>query len=164
MRKMLLGALVAAIGAVPALAQAPQTQTQQAPTSLTAGNSPMAGIAFNDQPFPVADDGTFSTFMRSIAQEVGRSCNGFENYGWGVNPKDQGRANLILNGTMQRLKQAGYAIQQQKPPSIKSEDQVVFSADGKSKNLLVLWSVAPDAVMLQLCDTGAPAKAKPGKK
>lgn len=172
------GWIYTALLAVPlALAATPPALAQQAGKQQVriAKGSPLARVFFSEPALVLDDDGTYAGAMQRVGKELSRDCGAVESYGWDYNgiarDQQQQRATAVYEGTMRALKQAGYTLTEQKVRALPDPETLVYTADGKEKRLLLMWSPVQDATLLLICDAGKPppaqapvAKTPPGKK
>ncbi len=149
-----------------ALAQQPAPQGQGAPqaapqgTPKTMAGSPLAQVPFEDQPFPLQDDGTYKEFLNKIAADVGRRCGKLETYGWEFRKGDQDRMDHIFQTTMDNFSRAGWVVGQAQSKSVPDPETTVYMAGKENRKLLMLWVPMADAAMLMLCETEAAGPKK----
>jgi len=171
------GWIYTALVAVPlALAAAPPALAQQAGKQQVriAKGSPLAKVFFSEPALVLDDDGTYAGAMQRVGKELARDCGAVESYGWdfkGMPPEQQQqRANTVYEGTMQAFQRAGFTVAEKKVRALPDPETLVYTADGKEKRLVMMWSPVQDATLLLICDAGkapppAPAaKTAPGKK
>lgn len=166
MRGWIFSALLTLAVASPALAQ--QQQGQQPPGRQMvriAKGSPLAKIFFSEPALLLDDDGTYAGAMQKVGREVSRECGAVESFGWDFKGKDrqeqQQRATAVYEGTMAALKKAGYTLAEKRVRAVPDPETLVYTADGKEKGLLLMWSPVQDATILLICDAGKPAPKAP---
>ncbi|MDR3425561.1 MAG: hypothetical protein P4M13_10910 [Alphaproteobacteria bacterium] len=121
-----------------------------------AAASPLTGVAFDDRPLMLPVQRNFQMAMLTAGSELGRSCGRMEAYGWRMSQTEQARVNQIFNNTVDRLRLLGYTIAPQTLTSV-SKDITLFTADRANKHFLFLWSAGELGLVLNLCETTAPA-------
>ena len=131
----------------------PATAPQGQHNNDLAEGSPVAGFKFGDKPFILADAGDFQDFMQKVAREQGRNCDNLESYGWILKKDDQRRVDGLQGSIIGSLKKLNYRIAQIKPKTVKSEDVQVFVADQAAKRLMLSLVLAPESLILLICDT-----------
>jgi hypothetical protein len=123
-----------------------------------AAASPLTGVAFDDKPLLLPVQRNFQMAMLTAGSELGRSCGKMEAYGWRMSQSEQARVNQIFNNTVDRMRLMGYAIQPQTLTSV-SNDITLFTADRADKHFIFLWSAGELGLVMNLCETSAPAAA-----
>lgn len=157
MRALLLALLVSAALTGPALAQG-TTKPAPKPSETKAARSPLAGVAFPIQPYPLEATEMYGEFIGKAAKDNGRRCQGLEVYGWEFKKGDQSRLSEIVDTTMNAVEKGGYKLTQVKAPSLESPNSVPIVGDKAKKRLMMVWAPVADAVMLLICDASAIAK------
>lgn len=137
---------------------APQAAPQAAPKTMA--GSPLAQVPFEDQPFPLQDDGTYKEFLNRIASDVGRRCGKLETYGWEFRKGDQDKMDHIFQSTMDNFSRAGWVVGQAQSKSVPDPETTVYMAGKENRKLLMLWVPMADAAMLMLCETEAAGPKK----
>ncbi|NYZ13111.1 hypothetical protein HL658_11145 [Azospirillum sp. RWY-5-1] len=161
MRALMLALLVSAALAGPALAQGTAQGTAKPapkPSETKAARSPLAGVAFPIQPYPLEASEMYGEFIGKAAKDNGRRCQGLEVYGWEFKKGDQSRLSEIVDTTMNAVEKSGYKLTQVKAPSLESPNSVPIVGDKAKKRLMMVWAPVADAVMLLICDASAAAK------
>lgn len=125
-----------------------------------APGSPIAGIAFDDQPLILPVQRNFQMAMLTAGSELGRSCGRIESYGWRLGKQEQVRVNQIFNNTVDRIRAQGFSVKVQQTNAV-SSDVTLFTADNRDKHLLLLWSAGDIGLVLVLCETSPPISATP---
>lgn len=160
---MVLSALVLASGTLtaggasaqnsgkPAAPQAAPPAPSGAPKTMA--GSPLTQVPFDEQPFPLMDDGTYKTFLAKVATDVGRRCGKQESYGWEFRKGDQQKMDHIYQSTMDNFGKAGWSVGQAKSKSVADPETAVYVADKDKRRILMIWVPMADAAMLLLCET-----------
>lgn len=167
-----LALTLALTGAPPAQAQQAQSQQAGKQQVRVAKGSPLAKVFFSEPALVLDDDGTYAGAMQRVGKELSRDCGAVESYGWDfqgiAHEQQQQRVTRIVDGTMAAFKTAGYTLNEQRVRAIPDTETMVYTADGKEKRLVLMWSPVQDATLLLICDAGkAPppaAKTPPAKK
>ncbi|MCW2235518.1 hypothetical protein [Azospirillum canadense] len=170
---MVLSALVLASGTLaaggasaqnsgkPAAPTAPQAAPQAGQatppaasgTPKTMAGSPLTQVPFDEQPFPLMDDGTYKNFLAKVATDVGRRCGKQESYGWEFRKGDQQKMDHIFQSTMDNFGKTGWSVGQAKSKSVADPETAVYTADKDKRRILLVWVPMADAAMLLLCET-----------
>jgi hypothetical protein len=168
------GWMFTALVAVPlALAAVPPAQAQQAGKQQVriAKGSPLAKVFFSEPALVLDDDGTYAGAMQRVGKELSRDCGAVESYAWDFKgaPREQQqqRASTVFDGTMESFKRAGFTLAEKKVRAIPDPETMIYTADGKEKRLVLMWSPVQDATLLLICDAGKappPAPAAPAPK
>ena len=153
--RRLLVALAALVVAVPMMAGLGSDPVQAADLPLAA-RSPLVGFAFDDKPLTLPTQRNFQMAMLTASSELGRSCGVIEAYGWRMNDAEQKRVNQIFSSTVDRLRDLGYAVEPQMPPSL-SQDVTLFAADRADRHFLFMWSAGEIGLVMTLCESSPPA-------
>lgn len=148
-----IGALAAVLVAFLAVTCASKAWAIDLPLAAA---SPLTGVAFDDRPLLLPVQRNFQMAMLTAGSELGRSCGHMEAYGWRMGQAEQGRVNQIFNNTVDRLRLLGFAITPQTLTSV-SKDITLFTADRSDKHFMFLWSAGELGLVLNLCETTAPA-------
>ncbi len=125
-----------------------------------APGSPIAGIAFDDQPLILPVQRNFQMAMLLASSEMGRSCGKMEAYGWRLDGTEQQRVNQIFNNTVDRLRAQGFVVESKSSNAV-SRDVTLFTSDRADKHLLSLWSAGEIGLVMILCETSAPLPSSP---
>ncbi|WP_156927264.1 hypothetical protein [Azospirillum halopraeferens] len=163
---MLPAALAVALAALPATAQTRAEPGSSRPAeSGTSGAAPraeriigsnLAGVAFTEPPFPLADDGTYAAFMNEVASSLGRKpCEGMESFGWEF-PADtlndqQRTMDRIFQTTMQGFAVKGFTVKEVKTVSLPDPEMVAYTAEKDRRSLLLVWAPLSDSALLLIC-------------
>ena len=169
------GWMYTALVAVPlALAAVPPAQAQQAGKRQVrvAKGSPLAKVFFAEPALVLDDDGTYAGAMQRVGKELSRECGAVESYAWDfagtAREQAQQRASGIFDRTMEAFKRAGYTLEEKRTRAIPDPETMIYTADGKEKRLVLMWSPVQDATLLLVCDAGKPpapaTKTAPAKK
>lgn len=119
----------------------------------TMAGSPLTQVPFDDQPFPLMDDGTYKGFLAKVATDIGRRCGKQESYGWEFRKGDQEKMDHIFQSTMDNFTKSGWQVGQAKAKSVADPESAVYIADKDKRRVLLVWVPMADAAMLLLCET-----------
>jgi hypothetical protein len=127
-----------------------------------AEGSALAGISFEDHPLLLPVQRNFQMAMLTASSELGRSCGAIEAFGWRVAQNEQDRVNHIFNDAVNKLRAQGLTVESKAPNSV-SRDITMFTADGRDKNLLFMWSAGEIGLVMVVCETSKPIGGRLGQ-